>query len=68
LEDLQKWLSKFGLTLDPDKTRLIEIGRYAAEPRRKRGQGRPECSAFWASRILAGPLKKEVSKWSDRRP
>lgn len=46
LEDLQKRLSKFGLTLHPDKTRLIEFGRYAAERRRNRGQGRPETFDF----------------------
>jgi RNA-directed DNA polymerase len=34
------------LTLHPDKTRLIEFGRYAAERRRKRGQGRPETFDF----------------------
>jgi len=46
LEDLQKRLGKFGLTLHPDKTRLIEFGRYAVERRRKRGQGRPETFDF----------------------
>ena len=37
---------KFGLTLHPDKTRLIEFGRFAAERRRVRGQGRPETFDF----------------------
>jgi len=46
LEDLQKRLAKFGLTLNPDKTRLIEFGRYAAERRRNRGQDRPETFDF----------------------
>ena len=46
LEDLQKRLTKFGLTLHPDKTGLIEFGRYAVERRRKRGQGRPETFDF----------------------
>ncbi len=35
LADLRERLAKFGLTLHPDKTRLIEFGRYAAERRRK---------------------------------
>ena len=39
LADLQERLTKFGLSLHPDKTRLIEFGRYAAERRRKRGAG-----------------------------
>ncbi len=46
LADLRERLAKFGLTLHPDKTRLIEFGRYAAERRRKRGQGRPETFDF----------------------
>jgi group II intron reverse transcriptase/maturase len=46
LEDLQKRLAKFGLSLHPDKTRLIEFGRYAAERRRIREQGRPETFDF----------------------
>ena len=38
---LQEWkerLRKFGLELHPDKTRLIEFGRFAAEDRKRRGQ------------------------------
>jgi RNA-directed DNA polymerase len=46
LEDFQDRLAKFGLSLHPDKTRLIEFGRFAAERRRKRGQGRPESFDF----------------------
>jgi hypothetical protein len=39
-------LATFGLELHPDKTRLIEFGRYAAERRRKRGAGKPETFDF----------------------
>jgi RNA-directed DNA polymerase len=46
LADLRERLTRFGLSLHPDKTRLIEFGRYAAERRRKRGQGRPETFDF----------------------
>ena len=46
LDDLRERLAKFGLTLHPDKTRLIEFGRFAAERRRVRGQGRPETFDF----------------------
>ena len=35
-------LAEFGLRLHPDKTRLIEFGRFAAEHRRRRGEGKPE--------------------------
>jgi len=37
---------KFGLELHPDKARLIEFGRNAARPRRKRGVGKPETFNF----------------------
>jgi hypothetical protein len=37
VEDLRERLAKFGLTLYPDKTRLIEFGRFAAERSRVRG-------------------------------
>ena len=46
LDDLRERLAKFGLTLHPDKTRWIEFGRFAAERRRARGQGRPETFDF----------------------
>jgi len=46
LDCLRERLAKFGLTLHPDKTRLIEFGRFAAERRRARGQGRPETFDF----------------------
>ena len=36
----------FGLDLHPDKTRLIEFGRFASKRRRERGQGKPETFDF----------------------
>ncbi len=42
LEQLRERLQEFGLEVHPDKTRLIEFGRYAAERRKKRGEGKPE--------------------------
>ena len=44
--DLETRLQKFGLELHPEKTRLLEFGRYAAERRGRRGQGRPETFDF----------------------
>jgi RNA-directed DNA polymerase len=60
LADLRERLAKFGLTLHPDKTRLIEFGRYAAERRRKRGQGRPETFDFLGFSVLQKCTGKEV--------
>ena len=46
LEALKERLGLYGLTLHPRKTRLIEFGRYAAERRKKRGEGKPESFDF----------------------
>jgi len=46
LADLKERLEKFGLALHPDKTRLIEFGRFAVRDRRQRGEGKPETFDF----------------------
>ena len=46
LNDLKERLVAFALGLHPEKTRLIEFGRYAAERRMGRGQGKPETFDF----------------------
>jgi len=46
LKALQGRMQEFGLTLHPDKTRLLEFGRFAAENRKKRGQSKPETFGF----------------------
>ena len=46
MSELTERLGAFGLTLHPVKTRLIEFGRFAAERRRQRGQGKPETFEF----------------------
>ena len=46
LSDLQERMQKFGLALHPEKTRLIEFGRFAAANRQRRGQGKPETFDF----------------------
>jgi len=40
--EVEKRLLRFNLELHPDKTRLIEFGRYAAERRETRGSSKPE--------------------------
>jgi group II intron reverse transcriptase/maturase len=44
--ELRERLEKFNLELHPEKTRLIEFGRFAAERRQRRGQGKPETFDF----------------------
>ena len=58
LEQLQERLRKFGLELHPDKTRLIEFGRYAAERRKKRGEGKPETFNFLGFTHICGKNHK----------
>jgi hypothetical protein len=41
LAELKQRLEAFALELHPDKTRIIEFGRFAHENRRVRGQGKP---------------------------
>jgi RNA-directed DNA polymerase len=46
LADLRDRLATFALELAPEKTRLIEFGRFAARNRARRGQGKPETFDF----------------------
>jgi group II intron reverse transcriptase/maturase len=46
LRELHARMERFGLALHPDKTRLIEFGRFAAGNRKRRRQGKPESFAF----------------------
>jgi RNA-directed DNA polymerase len=46
LQDLKERLAQFALSLHPEKTRLIEFGKFAAERRARRGEGKPETFTF----------------------
>ena len=46
LVELRERFAKFGLELHPDKTRLIEFGRFAERDRGRRGGGKPETFNF----------------------
>ena len=54
LEELRERLGKFGLELHPEKTRLIEFGRFAAERRKQRGEGKPETFNFLGFTHICG--------------
>ena len=43
---LRRRLGKFGLTLEPTKTKLVEFGRFAQRHAGKRGRSRPETIYF----------------------
>ena len=57
-EALRRRFAKFGLELHPEKTRLIEFGRFAQERRRKRGLGKPESFNFLGFTHLSGQSRK----------
>jgi hypothetical protein len=46
LDELRERLHEFSLKLNPDKTRLIEFGRFASRARSRRGEGKPETFDF----------------------
>lgn len=52
--DLRARVQRFGLELHPEKTRVIEFGRYAAERRREVGKGRPETFKFLGFTHICG--------------
>lgn len=54
LVDLRERLEKFALTLHPEKTRLIEFGRFAADSRARRGQRKPETFNFLGFKHICG--------------
>lgn len=51
-------LEQFGLKLHPDKTRLIEFGRFARENRHRRGQGKPQTFDFLGFTHCCGTSRK----------
>jgi len=46
LAEMRERFARSGLELHPEKTRLIEFGRFASENRVRRGEGKPETFAF----------------------
>ena len=44
--ELVERFTRFGLELHPDKTRLLEFGRFAASNRKRNGRGKPESFDF----------------------
>jgi RNA-directed DNA polymerase len=61
-EALGKRLEKFGLALEPSKTKLVEFGRFAQRDAPKRGRKRPETIYFlgftlYCTRNLKGNFK-----------
>ena len=51
LTEFRERLVRFGLELYPDKTRLIEFGRFAVRDRKRHGEKNPRPLRFWGSLI-----------------
>lgn len=45
-EALAERMAKFGLELHPDKTRVLQFGRFARQDRERQGRGKPETFEF----------------------
>jgi RNA-directed DNA polymerase len=57
LEEMRKRLGEFALSLHPEKTRLIEFGRFAAERRKRHGLGKPETFTFLGFTFICGKTR-----------
>jgi RNA-directed DNA polymerase len=58
LVDLRARVGNFALSLHPDKTRLIEFGRAAAQNRARRGLGKPETFNFLGFTHICGRSRR----------
>jgi group II intron reverse transcriptase/maturase len=58
LDAMRERLEKFALSLHPDKTRLIEFGRHAADRRAQRGLGKPESFSFLGFTFICGKSRR----------
>jgi RNA-directed DNA polymerase len=58
LDEMRERLGKFALTLHPEKTRLIEFGRYAADSRKRRRLGKPETFNFLGFTFISGKSRR----------
>jgi len=64
----QTRLEPFGLALHPDKTRLLEFGRFAAMNRQRRGAGKPETFDFLGFTPVCGTTRRTGKFMVHRRP
>lgn len=58
LDAMRARLEEFELSLHPDKTQLIEFGRFAATRRKQRGLGKPETFAFMGFTFICGKSRQ----------
>jgi RNA-directed DNA polymerase len=56
---MRERVETFALSLHPEKTRLIEFGRYAVHKRQQRGLGKPETFDFLGFTLISGQSSRE---------
>jgi group II intron reverse transcriptase/maturase len=56
--ELRNRMRRFGLELHPEKTRLFEFGRFAADNRKTRGLRKPETFTFLGFTHIAGRTRR----------
>ena len=56
--ELAERLRRFNLELHPDKTKLLEFGRFAAANRKKRGERKPKTFTFLGFTHICGQTRK----------
>jgi RNA-directed DNA polymerase len=57
-DTMRERLREFSLSLHPEKTRLIEFGRFAADRRDRRGLGKPETFTFLGFTFICGKSRQ----------
>jgi group II intron reverse transcriptase/maturase len=62
LNEMRERLREFALSLHPEKTRLIEFGRFAAERRKRRGLGKPETFNFLGFSVLQRHMERRATQ------
>jgi group II intron reverse transcriptase/maturase len=70
LDEVRLQFAEYALTLHPEKTRLIEFGRFADKNRKDRGLGKPETFNFLGFTFISGKSrdgKKFLVKRKTRR-
>jgi group II intron reverse transcriptase/maturase len=58
LEEMRLRLAEFSLSLHPEKTKLIEFGRRAADVRKRQGQTKPETFTFLGFVLICGKTRR----------
>jgi RNA-directed DNA polymerase len=61
LASMRERFETFSLSLHPEKTRMIEFGRFAAHNRKRRGLGKPETFDFLGFTLISGQTRQGSS-------